>query len=262
MSVELGPDFSVFVAMRYWSPRSAAVVRAVKRYDPAEIVLVPLYPQFSTATAASSISDWHVAARHTGLVARTHAVCCYPTERGWIDAVSQLVRDQYADASAHGKPRILFSAHGLPVKVVAQGDPYQWQIEETAKAVVRSLAIEGLDWSVCYQSRVGPLEWIGPSTESEIERAGRDRIPVVVVPIAFVSEHSETLVELDVEYRKRAADSGVPQYARVPAVSTHPVFVAGLAQIVRDALARPEGICSAAGGRLCPLAWKRCPAVA
>ncbi len=116
-----------------------------------------------------------------------------------------------------------------------------------------------LDWRVCYQSRVGPLEWIGPSTDAEIERAGRDGVPVIVVPIAFVSEHSETLVELDIEYRRLAEASGVPGYHRVGTVDAVAEFIGGLADLVRGALAADRHICSQSGGRICPREWGRCP---
>jgi ferrochelatase len=149
----------------------------------------------------------------------------------------------------------------LPKKIIAQGDPYQWQVEQTSAAVVRALGIDRLDWTVCYQSRVGPLEWIGPSIESEIARAGRDRVPLVVVPIAFVSEHSETLIELDVEYRKRAETCGVPRYVRVPTVSGDPMFIAALAGIVRRTLAAAPTVSTAEGGRLCPVDRSGCPCV-
>ena len=105
---------------------------------------------------------------------------------------------------------MLFSAHGLPERVIKAGDPYQSQVEQTAKAIAD--AIGGVDWSVCYQSRVGPLKWIGPSTDAEIRRAGADRVSVVLYPLSFVSEHSETLVELDIDYRHLAAEVGIPTY--------------------------------------------------
>ena len=134
-----------------------------------------------------------------------------------------------------GEPkRVLFSAHGLPERVVKAGDPYQRQVEQTANAI--AAVIDGLDWSVCYQSRVGPLKWIGPSTEAEIARAGAEKKSVVLYPLSFVSEHSETLVELDIDYRALAGKAGVPTYVRVPAVGTHPLFIQGLAKLVRDAL--------------------------
>jgi ferrochelatase len=144
--------------------------------------------------------------------------------------------------------------------VVKDGDPYQWQVERTAAAVVAELGAVAADHVVCYQSRVGPLKWIGPSTEDELQRAGRDRVATIVVPLAFVSEHSETLVELDIEYAELAHEAGIPLYLRVPTVSTHPAFIAGLAQVARAALARDDAAPAPDGDeRICPRAWSGCP---
>ena len=130
-----------------------------------------------------------------------------------------------------------------------------------AAAVVAALADEfpGLDAVVCYQSRVGPLEWIGPATQDEVERAGRDRVPLVLAPIAFVSEHSETLVELDLELAKVAREAGVPSYRRAPTVDAGADFIAGLARLARDALARGPGLAPDGGRRLCPAGFGGCP---
>ncbi|MBM3566927.1 MAG: ferrochelatase, partial [Alphaproteobacteria bacterium] len=193
-----GVEARVFVAMRYWHPMSDAVAREVAAYGPDRVVLLPLYPQLSTTTTESSIRDWMRAARSAGLDAPTAAVCCYPDDEGFVAAQVELTTAALAQASRAGRPRVLFSAHGLPKRVIEKGDPYQAQVEATAAAIATRMGLGMGDWVVCYQSRVGPLEWIGPSTESEIARAGRDGVPVVVAPIAFVSEHSETLVELDV----------------------------------------------------------------
>ena len=133
-----------------------------------------------------------------------------------------------------GTKRVLFSAHGLPEKIIKAGDPYQGQVEQTAAALGEHLA--GAEWRVCYQSRVGPMKCIGPSTEQEIRRAGADKAAVVLYPLSFVSEHSETLVELDIDYRLLAQQAGVPTYIRVPTVGTHPLFIQGLANLVRAAL--------------------------
>ncbi len=251
----------VVVAMRYWHPMSEAAAQQVAAFRPDRIVLLPLYPQFSTTTVASSLAAWHSAARAAGIAAPTRAVCCYPRENGLIAAHAALIEPLLAAATEADKPRVLFSAHGLPRRVVARGDPYQWQVEETARHIVARLGRDDLDWTVCYQSKVGPLAWLEPSTVDELDRAGRDRVPVVVVPIAFVSEHSETLVELDVTYRQYAVRAGVPAYHRVPALGTQPAFIKALAALVRGAL-EGSGLDSGEGGRICPAAHRGCPLAA
>ena len=257
-------EVEVAVAMRYWHPMSEAAARQVAAFRPDRIVLLPLYPQFSTTTTASSLAAWRTEAKKSGIAAPTQAVCCYPRAEGLVEAHAALIEPLLADASRASAPRLLFSAHGLPKKVVARGDPYQWQVEETARRIVARLGREGLDWRVCYQSKVGPLAWLEPSIADEIERAGRDCVPLVVVPIAFVSEHSETLVELDVTYRNRARAAGVPAYHRVPALGAHPVFIAALADLVRGALTATGGggLGSGEGKRICPADHRCCPMAA
>jgi ferrochelatase len=254
LATALGADASVFVAMRYWAPRATETAAKVKAFAPERVVLLPLYPQFSTTTTGSSLDDWRRAAAAVGLNVPTSALCCYPVQAGFIAALAAAIRPALEAAGSHGTPRLLLTAHGLPKKIVATGDPYQIQVEQTAAALVAALGIGGLDWTVCYQSRVGPLEWIGPATDDEIRRAGRDRVPVVIAPIAFVSEHSETLVELDIDYRHLAESAGVPDYRRVPTVAAAPAFIGGLAALVRQATAAPPGRCGADGGA------RRCPA--
>jgi len=235
------------------------VAAAVAAFAPDRIVLLPLYPQFSTTTTGSFETAWRRAAAAALPTRPAVSVCCYPDDTGFVAALTELTRRGWDEASAAGRPRILFSAHGLPKKFVAAGDPYQHHVERTVAAVVARLGIAELDHVVCYQSRVGPLEWLGPYTDAEIRRAGADRRPLVVVPVAFVSEHSETLVELDIEYRSLAIESGAPAYVRVPTVGTHPAFIGGLAAIVRAALARPPGIAPAAGATPCPPQFGACP---
>lgn len=257
----------VFIAMRYWHPRARQTAREVAAYGPEQVILLPLYPQYSTTTSASSLKEWQREAKAAGVTAPSRTVCCYPEEGGFIEAVvaglrAALRQVNQGEASHEKPPRVLFSAHGLPKKIVDQGDPYQWQVEQSVAAVVRQLGEVNLDWQVCYQSRVGPLEWIGPPTDSEIEKAARAGRPIIVVPIAFVSEHSETLVELDIEYRELAEKAGAPAYIRVPTVDTDGPFIEGLATLVAGALASGREICSHAGGRLCPAEWRGCPQTA
>ena len=249
--------YEVFVAMRYSSPRTFDVVEQVKRFRPEKIVLLPLYPQFSTTTSRSSLKEWRRISTQRKLSAPTVSACCYPVNQGLIDAHSALINQTIESLAPNIKYRLLFSAHGLPETVIASGDPYQAQIELSAKAIASAMALQNLDWRISYQSRVGPMKWIGPSTEAEIKRAGTEGKALVVVPIAFVSEHSETLVELDIEYAKLAAEVGVPHYLRVPAVGTHPAFIQGMASLVRDTLnsnnTRPDG-----GVKHCPAQCRQC----
>ncbi len=255
-------EVEVVIAMRYWHPMSEAAARQVAAFRPDRVVLLPLYPQFSTTTVASSLAAWRSAARAAGIAVPAQAVCCYPRADGLIAAHAALIEPLLAAADEAGRPRVLFSAHGLPKRVVARGDPYQWQVEETARSIVACLGRDNLDWTVCYQSKVGPLAWLEPSTVDELDRAGRDRVPVVVVPIAFVSEHSEILVELDITYRAHAERAGVPAYHRVPALGTHPAFIEALAGLVRRALDGETHLDSGEGGRLCPAAHRGCPLMA
>jgi ferrochelatase len=256
-----------FMAMRYWHPLSEEAAAKIAAFQPDRIILLPLYPHYSAATTGSSLAAWRQAADAVGLRAPSETVCCYPLEQGFVRAHAALIREAWPKAAAAGKPRLLFSAHGLPEAFIRKGDPYQWQIEQTCAAVVQELGIADLDWQICYQSRVGPQTWIGPFTDQEVERAGADRVPLVVCPIAFVSEHIETLVEMDDEYAKLAAQSGVPAYVRVPTLSTRPEFIEALAAMVRRRLDRalPEGpgageaLSSADFSRLCPERYGRCP---
>jgi len=259
MALGGGGQTRVFIAMRYWHPFTAQTVADVQAWGPDEIVLLPLYPQYSTTTTASSLDAWHQTARFLGLKVPTRAVCCYPTAAGFISAIADLIAPALTGAALYGKPRLLLSAHGLPETVVKGGDPYQFQCEQTAHAVVEALGIPDLDWTVCYQSRVGPMKWIGPSTDESIRKAGQDKVPVVIAPIAFVSEHSETLVEIEIEYRKLAQDVGVPYFVRVPTVSAAPAFIAELARLVEQVSAAESACLPGDGHRICPDSCTRCP---
>jgi ferrochelatase len=239
LEAELGPEYRCFIAMRYWHPLTAEAVASVKAWRPDEIVLLPLYPQFSTTTTGSSLKAWHDEARRQGLTALTREIAPYPTEPGFVAALAGHIDD--ALARLETPARLLLSAHGLPLKIVRKGDPYPEQVEATAKAVADALAHRPEEWRVCYQSRVGPLAWLGPSTDEEIRRAGADGIGIVIAPISFVSEHSETLVELDRDYRRLAESCGVPFYRRVPTVGADPRFIPGLARLVRgEPATQPE----------------------
>jgi protoporphyrin/coproporphyrin ferrochelatase len=259
LEVELGQihpvdDVKVFVAMRYWSPLTAETAKDVEGFAPDELILLPLYPQFSTTTTQSSLSAWLSTYRGSG---RSREVCCYPTVQGVIQAQAHAIREAWAKGGKPENIRLLFSAHGLPEKVITGGDPYQAQVQATAAAVA-GLLPEFTDWSICYQSRVGPLKWLGPSTEIEIRRAGAEGKGVLICPIAFVSEHIETLVELDHEYAEVATQVGCSPYLRAAALGCDAGFISGLAQAVSRALRRTSGS-APDGDWVCPMLHGQCP---
>ena len=251
------PDDEVrtFIAMRYWTPLTAATATEVAAFGPDEIVLLPLYPQYSTTTSASSLKEWNALYAGSG---DSRTVCCWPEAYGWIDAQAQAIAVKLDEAGS-AAVRVLFSAHGIPEKLVSRkGDPYQEQVESTVAAVVARLGELGrtVDHALCYQSRVGPLKWLGPSTPEALEQAARDGKGAVIVPIAFVSEHVETLVELDIEYAELAHELGVTPYLRVPAVGTAAPFIDALADAAVHALGR-TGVAPYGPG--CRGDWKACP---
>ena len=249
-----GVEARVFVAMRCAEPTSAQAVRDVADWRADQVVMLPLYPQYSTTTTRSSVDDWLKAA--AGLTAKQTLVCCYPLNAGFLDAVAGLIQETLTSRKPGVDYRLLFSAHGLPERTIKKGDPYRWQVERTVEGLVQHLGISQPDWRLCFQSRVGPLKWIEPSTDEEIRKAGREKKGVVVVPVAFVSEHSETLVELDIEYARLAKSAGVADYLRVPTASAHPRFIEGLANLVMRAVTQGRPVvCDAAQ---CPAAYSRC----
>lgn len=256
-------DARCFIAMRYWHPFARETVEAVKAWDPDEILLLPLYPQFSTTTTGSSLSDWWEAAARAGLARQTTTLCCWFEDDAVAANAAGLVQKTIDDARstlAPGTPiRVLFSAHGLPKVIVDRGDPYQFQVEAYVAALRRHLRDPEIDGLVCYQSRATPQVWLGPSTDEAVIEAGRDATALVVVPVAFVSDHSETLVELDMEYRDLARKSGVPGYFRAPVQNDDAGFIAALADLARAARGRGAGLCSAHGGRACPAPHRDCP---
>ena len=247
-----GLEAKTFIAMRYWKPFTEATARAVAAWAPDEIVLLPLYPQFSTTTTGSSLEAWTKAYRGPG---RSRAIGCYPNADGVVDAHVGEIRKVWEAAGRPPNLRLLFSAHGLPQQVVDGGDPYEAQIRATAAAIAARLP-EIPDWQVCFQSRVGRLKWIGPATDEAIRQAAADGKGVIVSPIAFVSEHVETLVELDVEYAELAHELGVSPYLRARTPGVAAPFIAELARAVTGALDR-DGIAPHGAWR-CPAAYGKC----
>lgn len=252
-------EHKCFIAMRYWHPLSDETAKAVQTWSPDRIVLLPLYPQYSTTTTRSSYQAWQKAVKAIGLDKPSKLVCCYPSENGFVRASAANVRAVYEKAALETgmRPRILFSAHGLPEDIIKEGDPYQWQCEKSAEDIASATGLENIDWRICYQSRVGPKKWLRPSTEEELEAAAKDGVPVVILPHAFTQEHVETLVEIEIEYREVAEHLGVPGFYRVPTASCHPDFIRGLADMVLASQTFPD-IASYLGAPYCKGGFKQC----
>jgi len=247
-------NYKCFVVMRCWHPRATEVIKKVKEYNPEEIILLPLYPQFSASTSGSSINEWNELCKKENYEVKTKTVCCYPTENNFINSHVSLIK-RTMQTLDNDNFKLIFSAHGLPENKIKKGDPYQWQIEESVKEIMLRLKNENLDHILSYQSRVGPLKWIGPSTDDIIIKYSKEKKGIVIVPIAFVSEHSETLVELDIEYKKLAEKNGCSFYKRVPALGIEEDFIKGLTKLVLTQETRSNFVSSI----MCPNKYVKCP---
>ena len=249
-------EYKCFIIMRCWHPRAQDVVKEVIKYNPNEVILMPLYPQYSAATSGSSIKEWNDICYKNDYKVKTSTICCYPTDKNFIQAHNDEIIKKIKDLVNY---KLIFSAHGLPEKNIKKGDPYQWQVEQSVNEIVKSLNIKNLDWILSYQSRVGPLKWIGPSTEDVIIENSKLGKHIVLVPVAFVSEHSETLVELDIEYKELADKNGCKNYSRVPALGTNVNYIKSMSDLIIN---RPDYNFD---GKLfppkvkCPNHFKKCP---
>jgi len=249
-------EHKCFIVMRCWNPRAIDVIKDVQQFGPDEIVLMPLYPQYSAATSGSSIKEWKDVCKKNNYNIKTSIICCYPTDKNFINAHKKEIIKKTKNLKNY---KLIFSAHGLPEKNIKKGDPYQWQVEQSVKKIVESLNNENLDWILSYQSRVGPLKWIGPSTENIIVENSKIGKHIVLVPIAFVSEHSETLVELDIEYKELADANGCKNYTRIPALGINEDFIEAMSELIikkeeykfNDSFYPPK--------IRCPSNFKKCP---
>ena len=249
-------EYKCFIVMRCWNPRAKDVIKDVQLYGPDEVVLMPLYPQYSAATSGSSIKEWKDVCKKNNYNIKTNTICCYPTDQNFINAHTKEIIKKIKDLKNF---KLIFSAHGLPEKNIKKGDPYQWQVEQSVKKIVEILNDENLDWILSYQSRVGPLKWIGPSTEDIIIENSKIGKHIVLVPIAFVSEHSETLVELDIEYKKIADINGCKNYTRVSALGINEDFIKAMSELIikKDEYKISEGLYPPK--IQCPSNFKKCP---
>jgi ferrochelatase len=237
-----GHDASVYIGMRYWHPFTEEAIARIKRDGVEKLVILPLYPQFSISTSGSSFrlleKLWQ---EDPGLNQIEYTtVASWYSRPGYLQAMAQLIAQELDKFPNPDQVHIFFSAHGVPVSYVEEaGDPYQKEIEECTALIMQTLNRPNAH-TLAYQSRVGPVEWLKPYTEDAIKELGAQQVQdLVVVPISFVSEHIETLQEIDIEYRELAEESGIHHFQRVPALDTHPGFIEDLANLVVEALEAP-----------------------
>lgn len=238
-----GQDVQVYVGMRYWYPFTEEAIARIKRDGVDKLVILPLYPQFSISTSGSSFrllqELWQ---EDAALQAMDYTVISsWYDSPGYLKAMAQLIAQELDQLANPDEVHIFFSAHGVPMSYVEEGgDPYQQQIEDCTKLILQTLNRPN-PHTLAYQSRVGPVEWLRPYTEDAIAELATQNVKrLLVVPISFVSEHIETLQEIDIEYREIAEEAGIHDFHRVPALNTHPVFIEDLANMVVTALNSPR----------------------
>jgi ferrochelatase len=233
-------DAHVFVAMRYWKPFSADAIERLREVNCSRLILLPLFPQYSVATTGSSMSEWRRCVARVGFGLPTALVESYFDTPLYIDAVVDRIRQALVLFPDRARPHLVFSAHGLPLKLIDAGDPYQRQIEQTVRLVVERGAFD-LRHTLCYQSKVGPGRWLQPGLLPTLEKLGRDgEQAVLVIPIAFVSDHIETLSEIDIEARRDAARWGIRHFETMTGLNDSDLFISALAELVLEAVGPTE----------------------
>jgi protoporphyrin/coproporphyrin ferrochelatase len=226
----------VFAAMRYWHPSTDEALDAIERDGIKRIILLPLYPQFSKATTVSSVTEWEARLKERGdrLKLDTSLVESYYDHPTYIDAFVERVNEglERFPPDVRGNVHILFSAHGTPMKLVREGDPYSHHIKKTVGTIVERGKIVQ-DHSLCYQSKVGPMKWLTPSTPNTITELAEKGIKnMLIVPVAFASDHLETLFEVDIEFRRHATEKGVKRFVTTVGLNDSPTFINALAELV------------------------------
>jgi protoporphyrin/coproporphyrin ferrochelatase len=226
-------DARVVVAMRYSNPFTAEAIRELEASAPEEVVLLPLYPQYSRTTTGSSLNEWKRRFQPKGWNPRVHVVTEFHEDAGYIDAVVESVHGSLAEFDNPAEVDMVFSAHSVPMAVIDAGDPYQRQIERTVELVWRQGRWPGRR-HLCYQSKVGASKWLQPSMHATLKRlAGQGSRRVLAIPISFVSDHVETLHEIDIEHRAQALALGIQEYRMVPGLNDAPRFIGVLGRLVR-----------------------------
>ena len=242
-----GIEATSYVAMRYWHPFTESAVADIKADGIDQVVVLPLYPHFSISTSGSSFRELQRLRQADPAFSQLPIRCIrsYYDDPGYVGAMAELIAREIQACPEPSSAHVFFSAHGVPKSYVEEaGDPYQEEIEACARLIMQKLEADlghSNPFTLAYQSRVGPVEWLKPYTDDALHELGEQGVKdLVVVPISFVSEHIETLEEIDIEYREIATEAGITNFRRVPALDTSPAFIAGLANLVQHALEGPE----------------------
>ncbi|MDZ4871905.1 MAG: Ferrochelatase [Chroococcidiopsis cubana SAG 39.79] len=240
---EKGQPTQMYIGMRYWHPFTEEAIARIKRDGIDRLVILPLYPQFSISTSGSSfrlLQQMWLEDPKLNSIEYTVIPSWYK-QPGYLQAMAQLIAQELEGFSNPDAVHVFFSAHGVPKSYVEEaGDPYQQEIEECTALIMQTLNRPN-SYTLAYQSRVGPVEWLQPYTEDAIQELGQQGVQdMVVVPISFVSEHIETLQEIDMEYREVAESVGIHNFRRVPALNTHTQFIDGMADLTIEALNSPS----------------------
>ncbi|NEU76870.1 ferrochelatase [Hassallia byssoidea VB512170] len=239
----LGQEANIYVGMRYWHPYTEEAIAQLTQDNIEHLVILPLYPQFSISTSGSSFRLLDKLWQEDPKLQRIEykVIPSWYKQPSYLQAMAELIAQELDQFPNPDSVHVFFSAHGVPKNYVEEaGDPYQQEIEECTALIMQTLNRPN-EHTLAYQSRVGPVEWLQPYTDDALEELGAKGVKdLVVVPISFVSEHIETLQEIDIEYREVAEESGIENFRRVPAPNTHPLFIRALADLVLDALKSPS----------------------
>ena len=240
LEADLRRDFDarVVVAMRYWHPFTQEAIGEMEAHAPQHVILLPLYPQYSRTTTGSSLNEWKRRFQPNGWNPHLHVITGFHEDAGYLDALAANVDRAMAGFDQPEHVDMVFSAHSVPISVIEAGDPYQQQIERTVELVCQRGR-----WAarrhLCYQSKVGASKWLQPSMHATLKRladAGSRR--VLVIPISFVSDHVETLHEIDIEHRAQALRLGISDFRMVPGLNDSPQFIRALSELVRAPVAQ------------------------
>jgi ferrochelatase len=226
--------------MRYWHPLTPEAAAQVNAWNAPDLVLLPLYPQYSFATTSSSLKEWKGIYSPNGSAPRVRTVEKFFDHPLYVQSVAEKISLTLTHFDDPARAHIVFSAHGLPLSLIERGDPYSRQVEETVRLVMQQGGWKN-PHTLCYQSKVGRRKWLSPSLTDTIDRlAAAGEKHLLVVPIAFVTEHIETLHEINIEAREQAQHRGVTQFEMMPAVGDSPTFISALADVVLRSLAERQ----------------------